>query len=163
MATHSSILAWKIPMTGEPGRFQSIGLQRVSHDWSNLTQHTHTQHFIVHMYHNFFIHSSVDGYLGLLPCHNYCKQCCSECWGACVFLNYGFLRVYAQQWDCWVVWQFYSQCFKKSPYGSPQWLYQFTFSPTVQEGSLFSTYSPAFVVYRFLNNGCSEWCEVIPH
>ena len=33
----------------------------------------------------------------------------------------------------------------------------------MQEGSLFSTYSPAFVVYRFLNNGHSASCEVIPH
>ena len=32
--THSSILAWKIPWTQEPGRLQSIGLQRVRHDWA---------------------------------------------------------------------------------------------------------------------------------
>ena len=32
MATDSSILAWKIPWTEEPGRQQSIGLQRVRHD-----------------------------------------------------------------------------------------------------------------------------------
>ena len=32
MATHSSILAWKIPWTVEPGRLQSMGLQRVGHD-----------------------------------------------------------------------------------------------------------------------------------
>ena len=32
MATHSSTLAWKIPWTGEPGRLQSIGSQRVTHD-----------------------------------------------------------------------------------------------------------------------------------
>ena len=32
MATHSSILAWEIPWTGEPGRLQSMGLQRVGHD-----------------------------------------------------------------------------------------------------------------------------------
>ena len=31
MATHSSILAWKIPWTEEPGRLQSIGSQRVGH------------------------------------------------------------------------------------------------------------------------------------
>jgi len=31
MATHSSILAWRIPWTEEPGRLQSIGLQRVRH------------------------------------------------------------------------------------------------------------------------------------
>ena len=32
MATHSSTLAWKIPWTKEPGRLQSMGLQRVGHD-----------------------------------------------------------------------------------------------------------------------------------
>ena len=32
MATHSSILAWKIPWTEEPGRLQFMGLQRVGHD-----------------------------------------------------------------------------------------------------------------------------------
>ena len=34
MATHSSILAWKIPWMEEPGRLQSMGLQRVGHDWA---------------------------------------------------------------------------------------------------------------------------------
>ena len=32
MATHSSTLAWEIPWTEEPGRLQSMGLQRVRHD-----------------------------------------------------------------------------------------------------------------------------------
>ena len=32
MAIHSSILAWKIPWIKEPGRLQSMGLQRVGHD-----------------------------------------------------------------------------------------------------------------------------------
>ena len=32
IATHSSILAWRIPWREEPGRLQSIGLQRVGHD-----------------------------------------------------------------------------------------------------------------------------------
>ena len=32
MAAHSSILAWKIPWTKEPGRLQSMGSQRVGHD-----------------------------------------------------------------------------------------------------------------------------------
>ena len=32
MATHSNTLAWKIPWTEEPGRLQSMGLQRVGHD-----------------------------------------------------------------------------------------------------------------------------------
>ena len=32
IATHSSILAWRIPWTEEPGRLQPMGLQRVGHD-----------------------------------------------------------------------------------------------------------------------------------
>ena len=35
-ATHSNILAWKTPCTEEPGKLQSIGSQRVRHDWSNV-------------------------------------------------------------------------------------------------------------------------------
>ena len=34
--THSSVLAWRIPETGEPGGPPSIGSHRVGHDWSNL-------------------------------------------------------------------------------------------------------------------------------
>ena len=36
MATHSSVLAWRIPGTGEPGGRPSMGSQRVGHDWSDL-------------------------------------------------------------------------------------------------------------------------------
>ena len=39
MATHSSILAWRIPWMEDPGGLQSTGLQRVGHDWAaSLTQ-----------------------------------------------------------------------------------------------------------------------------
>ena len=40
MTTQSSILAWKIPWTEEPGGLRSMGLQRVRHDWSNTAQNT---------------------------------------------------------------------------------------------------------------------------
>ena len=38
MATHSSILAWRIPWTEEPGQLQSMGSQRVTHDWATNTE-----------------------------------------------------------------------------------------------------------------------------
>ena len=41
-ATHSSILAWRIPWTEEPGVLPSIGSQRVRPDWSNLAHTAHT-------------------------------------------------------------------------------------------------------------------------
>ena len=37
ITTHSSILAWKIPWTEDPGRLQSMGLQRIGHDWATNT------------------------------------------------------------------------------------------------------------------------------
>ena len=36
MATHSSVLPWRIPGTGEPGGLLSMGSHRVGHDWSDL-------------------------------------------------------------------------------------------------------------------------------
>ena len=38
MATHSSILAWKIPWIEEPGGLQSMGLKRIGHNW--MIKHT---------------------------------------------------------------------------------------------------------------------------
>ena len=40
MATHSSILAWRIPWMEEPGGLQSMGLQRVGHNWATLLHFT---------------------------------------------------------------------------------------------------------------------------
>ena len=63
------------------------------------------------MYHSLLIHSSADGHLGfnVLPCPGYYKQCCDEHWGTRVSFPSGFLNVYAQQWDCWIIRQFYFQ------------------------------------------------------
>ena len=36
MATHSSILSWRIPETEEPGGLPSMGSRRIGHDWSDL-------------------------------------------------------------------------------------------------------------------------------
>ena len=50
IATHSSILAWRIPWTVEPGKLQSTVSQRVGHDWSDLAPahvlHNHCKHWI---------------------------------------------------------------------------------------------------------------------
>ena len=51
MATHSSILPWRVPWTEEPGGLQSMGLQIVRHDWATdkingaPTFHIHQAHF----------------------------------------------------------------------------------------------------------------------
>ena len=72
------------------------------------------------MYHSFLIHLSADGHLGcfrVLAIINSAAMNIVARVG--VSFNSGFLGVYAQQWDCWVVWQFYFQCFKESPQCSP--------------------------------------------
>ena len=40
MAAHSSTLAWRVPWTEEPGRLQSMGLQRIGHDWATSLHFT---------------------------------------------------------------------------------------------------------------------------
>ena len=47
MATHSSILAWKISWAEKPGRLQSMGSQTIGHNWvTNTKTHTHTNIYI---------------------------------------------------------------------------------------------------------------------
>ena len=49
MATHSSVLAWRIPGMGEPGGLPSLGSHRVGHGWSDLAAIFHCMH-ILHLY-----------------------------------------------------------------------------------------------------------------
>ena len=43
MATHSSVLGWRIPETGEPGGLMSMVSHRVGHDWSDLAAASYVQ------------------------------------------------------------------------------------------------------------------------
>ena len=52
MATYSSILPWKNPCPGEPGGLQSMGLQRVRHDWTHTHTHTHSSYSFFHKWRN---------------------------------------------------------------------------------------------------------------
>ena len=51
-----------------------------------------------------------------------------------------------QEWNCWVIQQFYFQFFQEHLYCSPQQLHQFPFPPTMYEGSLFLTSSATLVI-----------------
>ena len=159
MATHSSILAWKIPWTEEPGKLQSIELQRAT----QLSNWACTQYSIVCMDHKFFIHSSINGHLG--------------CFNVLAIINSAAMNIGVHVSFRIVVFSCYtpSSGIAKS-YGSfiPRifWEISTLFStvaisicipPTVQEGSLFATSSPAFIVYRFFYDGHSNWYEVITH
>ena len=69
MATHSSIPAWEIPWTEEPGGLQSMGLQRVWHDWLPKQQQTITLRKIQY-YH--------------------CMNCCHATWYDKTFVSFLF-------------------------------------------------------------------------
>ena len=64
---------------------------------------------------DFLIHSFPDGHL---HCFHVLAIMNSEHWGTRISFNSGFLSVYAQQWDCWLILQFYFQFFKESPHCS---------------------------------------------
>ena len=63
MATHSTVLAWRIPGMGEPGGLPSMGSHRGGHDWSNLAAAaviSDTEHFFMHQL-------------------TFCKSCLEKC------------------------------------------------------------------------------------
>ena len=66
MATHSSIFAWRIPWTKEPGGLQSMGSQRVRHEWATNTSPSGPDHITWNGssdYENIHMHSGVESLL----------------------------------------------------------------------------------------------------
>ena len=49
MATHSSILAWRIPGMGEPGGLPSMGLHRVGHNWNDLAAAAYIHEYMLNL------------------------------------------------------------------------------------------------------------------
>ena len=115
------------------------------------------------MYHSFFIHSSVNGHLGCfhdLAIVNSAAVNNGIHASFSTLVSSGYMPRSGIAGSCG---GFIPCFFKESPYHLPQWLYQFTFPPTVQEGSLFSTPFPALIVCRHFDGGHSDLCEMIPH
>ena len=60
MATHSSVLAWRIPGTGEPGWLLSMGSHRVGHDWSDLAAAAADISGIIFLFKNLSVYLDLD-------------------------------------------------------------------------------------------------------
>ena len=72
-----------------------------------------------------------------------------------------FFWIYTQEYNCWLMWQFYFQLFEKTLQHFSQWLHLFMFPPTVYEDSLFFTFSPMFITCALSDDNHSDKCDVV--
>ena len=71
MATHSSTLAWRIPWTEEPGELQSMGSQRVGHDWATSLTQTVDYRFVIYSFYYFEACSLYTHFIEIFFYHNW--------------------------------------------------------------------------------------------
>ena len=189
IATHSSILVWEIPWTEKFGGIQSMGLQRVRHDWATNIFHlyyfldsTYKWYYIVFIFF-WFISPSI--------------RSISCCWKwQCFIPFYGLYMPYPLKpvVCCWTLGFFpclgyHSEAMNIGMHVS-FWIRVFISSRYIprsgnagrnlhsvfhrdstnlhshqqcSKGLFFPTPSPAFVICRHFDDSHSDWCEVISH
>jgi len=115
------------------------------------------------MYHNFLIHSSVDGHLG---CFHFLAIVNSAAMNNGIHVSFSILVSLGCMSRSRIAGSYggFIPSFLRNPYTIfHSGCIIFTFPPTVQEHSILSTPSPAFIVCGILDEGHSDWCEVISH
>ena len=141
MTTYFNILAWRIPVMGEPGGLPSMGSHIVGHDWSDFAAAA----------------------AAAAACLGYYRFCYYEHKGAWIFSRYSFFfQRYAQDWNCWIVWKLCFYLFWGTVVLFSKWLHQFTLHQQCKRDSLFSTPSPASVIHQVSSDGHSDRYEVVP-
>ena len=117
MATHSSVIAWRIPGTGEPGELPSVGSHRVGDDWSDLAAAAPRIFFTISTSQWWTVHLPIQGTWVWSPvqkastCHQATKPVSRNYWAyvleptCCNYWNLGALRACVQwqkkppQWE----------------------------------------------------------------
>ena len=112
----------------------------------------------MYIYHNFFIHSPLDGHLG---CFHDLASVNTAAINNGIYVSLSVLGIRLGVW--WPGHMVVLFLVFKGISILSSIVVVFTFPPTVQEGSFFSTPSPTFIVYRLFDDGHSDWCGVIPH
>ena len=86
MATHSSVLAWRIPETEEPSGLPSVGSHRVRHDWSDLAAAAAAANYVLRSAHSFvstvirIVHDGFHSFAQIQsPCW-FCEFFHVSCW-----------------------------------------------------------------------------------
>ena len=117
----------------------------------------------MYIYHTFFIHLFVDGHLSsfhILAIVNSAAMNNGIHVSFSIWVSSGYMPrsgIVGSHGG------FTPSFLRESPYHLPEWLYQFSFPPTVQICSLSSTSSPTFIVCGFFDDGHPGSCEVISH
>ena len=111
----------------------------------------------------FFIHSPAHGHVGCIHVLAVVNSAAVHVRGACYLFKLEFSPDIFPGVGLQDLTSTLFLVFKKPPFCVPRWLHQFTFLPTVWEGSLFSTTSPALGACRLFCDVHSDWCEATPH
>ena len=112
------------------------------------------------IYHKFFIHSSVDGHLG---CFHVLATVNSAAVNTGVHMTFSILVSSGYMRRSRITGSYGGFILGFLSNLHTIFLHQFTFLLAMQEGSLFSTPSAAFIAYRLFDDGHSDWCEVVCH
>ena len=67
----------------------------------------------INTHHITFIHSSIDGHVGCSHVLAFVRSGAVNLRVVCIFLSYNLVWIYAQEWDCWIIWQLYF-CFLRN-------------------------------------------------
>ena len=129
--------------TGRPGVLRFMGSQRVRHDWATELYWTFHCIYVPQLLYPFICHWASR----LLPC----PIVNSAMMSTGVHVSFSTMVSSGYMPSSGIIGSYggFTLSFLRNFHPVLHSVYQFTFPPTVQEGSLFSTLSPAFIVYRF--------------